>query len=138
MICHFWSILQNYLASRMVRIICIIFCPFNFLLKNVLLIPTTLFYCLLHIWCTIFIILCKYVLPNMDKAPFGRPLRLRNVIIELIHYEFERLRLGSIWKIHDKIDLIVRRNIIHINHDFWFYGRKAMITIWLVRCIWIK
>ena len=34
--------------------------------------------------------------PNAsDKAPFGRPLRLRNVYIERIHYEFERLRLDS-------------------------------------------
>ena len=47
----------------------------------------------LHIWCQIFIIQCEYS-STRDNAPFGRPLRLRNVI-ELIHYEFERLRLDS-------------------------------------------
>ena len=37
----------------------------------------------LHIWCTTFIIQCEYS-STRDKAPFGRPLRFRNDIIELI------------------------------------------------------
>ena len=37
---------------------------------------------------------CEYS-STRDKAPFGRSLRLRNVIVELVHYEFERLRLDS-------------------------------------------
>ena len=69
-------------------------------IKTVLLVTTfqcsiDCFNCLQHIWCQIFVIQCEYS-STRDKAPFGRPLRLRNVIIQLIHYEFERLRLDSI------------------------------------------
>jgi hypothetical protein len=63
------------------------------------------------------------------KAPFGRPLRLRNVI-ELIHYEFERLRLDSRWKksyvvLFSKIVLSLFTDIVDVktktklNASYW-------------------
>ena len=35
----------------------------------------------------------QYSLYNIDKAPEGRSLPFHNVMIELIHFEFKRLRL---------------------------------------------